>query len=471
MKTTCLSSSVLRSLVLFGGVIFTHPLQAVTNTFTQPPPPGYPAPGTGLQQPSTRATRQSAAAIQAPAGRPQYTQPPGYTYPPASAGYTYPPAPPGYGPAPKTPSTKSSKAPTHGKTTATGKAPAKPAATTTKKPAAGPPPPPKVYGPTGDLTNQVSRLRDSDRVQNMRIGELERDVSSIKRGGKGSTTRYDGGTDLAAHTTYISRPGDTLWRIASTHRVSVGEIQQLNRMTEDEVHVGQTLLIPSPHRLSGSTSTTQASYTPPTLTGSPSTGSAPASAPVTTTMVKVSSPLYYTVKKGDSLKAIALKHKITPVALATANKVKDVNKIIVGQRLKIPGRTTTTLVATKTRSAPPRAESPDTVPLPGFGVPGGAPPPAASGFAPASAPPSAPPPAPIAAAPPAAPKAPDTSDSHRGILAYRVDRSDTIETIATQFTTTPDHIREMNRLPSGSTLKPGDEIMVPAMGAVSVSSR
>jgi LysM repeat protein len=184
-------------------------------------------------------------------------------------------------------------------------------------------------------------------------------------------------------------------------------------------------------------------------------------------MVKVSSPLYYTVKKGDSLKAIALKHKITPVTLATANKIKDVNKIVIGQRLKIPGRTTTTLVATKTRSAPPRAESPDTVPLPGFGVPSSAPPPPATGFAPVPAPMPAAPPAPIAAAP----KGPDTSDSHRGILAYRVDRSDTIETIATQFTTTPDQIREMNRLPSGTTLKAGDEIMVPAMGAVSVSSR
>lgn len=453
MKTPCLSSSVLRSLVLCSAVLFALPLQAVTNTFTQPPPPGYPAPGAGLQQPPSRATRQSAAAIQAPVGRTQYPA----TYPPPP-GYTYPPAPPGYGPAPrtsapKTAAPKSSKTATHGKSTAKS--------TATKKPAAGPPPPPKVYGPTGDLTNQVSRLRDSDKVQNMRIGDLERDVSSIKRGGKGSTTRYDGGTDLAAHTTYIARPGDTLWRIASTHRVSVGEIQQLNRMTEDEVHVGQTLLIPSPHRLSSPT--TQVSYTPPTLTGAP----APLSAPVTTTMVKVSSPLYYTVKKGDSLKAIALKHKITPVTLATANKIKDVNKIVIGQRLKIPGRTTTTLVATKTRSAPPRAESPDTVPLPGFGVPSSAPPPPAAGFAPVPAPMPAAPPAPIAAAP----KGPDTSDSHRGILAYRVDRSDTIETIATQFTTTPDQIREMNRLTPGTTLKAGDEIMVPAMGAVSVSSR
>ncbi len=447
MKTPHPAFRALSTLVLFWLLASVAPLSAqVSHTFTGAPPPGYPAAGAGLQPPPTRATRQAAAAIQAPVGRPQYPT----TYPPP-AGYTYPPAPPGYGPPPKAPTPKSSahKSSTHGKSTA------KPAPA--KKPAAGPPPPPKVYGPTGDLTSQVTQLRESDKVQNIRIGDLERDVSSIKRGGK-STTRYDGGTDLAAHTTYISRPGDTLFRIASTHRVSVGEIQQLNRMTQDEVHVGQTLLIPSPHRLGASSPTTQqVSYTPPTLSSSP----APVSAPVK--MVKVSTPLYYTVKKGDSIKAIALKHKITPVTLATANKIKDVNKIAVGQRLKIPGRTTTVMVATKSKAAP-RAQSPDTVPLPGYGVPA-APPPPAAGLSPVPPPmPSAPPVA-------AAPKAPDTSDSHRGILAYRVDRTDTIETIATQFTTTPDQIREMNRLTPGTTLKAGDEIMVPAMGAVSVSTR
>ena len=221
-------------------------------------------------------------------------------------------------------------------------------------------------------------------------------------------------------------------------------------MTEEEVHVGQTLLIPSPHRLDSST--TQVSYTPATPGGS--------LAPVS--MVKVSSPVYYTVKKGDSLKAIALRHKMTAATLASANKIKDVNKIAVGQRLKIPGRTTTVTVAAKTKTPP--HESSDTIPLPGYGVPGALPPPAAGlGLAPA----------PMPAAPPApsAPKAPDKSDSHRGILAYRVDHSDTIETIATQFTTTPEQIRDMNRLSAGSTLKAGDEIMVPAMGAVSVSSR
>jgi peptidoglycan endopeptidase LytE len=286
----------------------------------------------------------------------------------------------------------------------------------------------------------VAKLRDSDKVQNLRLGELERDVSSIKRGGKSSGTRYDGGTDLAAHTTYVARPGDTLFRIASTHRVSVGEIQQLNRMTEDEVRVGQTLLIPSPHRLSSPT--TQVSYRPATP-GSSSTSA--------------STSTYYTVKKNDSLKAIAIKHKMATATLASANGIKDVNKIFVGQRLKIPGRSSS--VASSTRTTPSVRESSDTVPLPGFGISDPAPAPAA-GLAPA------PTPAPALAKPAAS-----TADSHRGILAYRVDRSDTIETIAGQFSTTPDRIREINRLNASTTLKPGDEIMVPAMGAVSVSGR
>lgn len=426
MKKPASASRVLSSLVAFGGMVL--PLSAqVSYTYTAPPPPGYPTTG-APKQTSTKSTRQSAAAVQNPATYPNY---PG-TYPPP-AGYTYPP-PPGYGTAPRTSTSKS-----------TATKPSTKSSSSSKKSTAGPPPPPKVYGTSGDLSSQVAKLRDSDKVQNLRLGELERDVSSIKRGGKSSGTRYDGGTDLAAHTTYVARPGDTLFRIASTHRISVGEIQQLNRMTEDEVRVGQTLLIPSPHRLSSPT--TSVSYRPSTP-GSSSTSA--------------SSSAYYTVKKGDSLKAIAIKHKMSTSTLASANGIKDVNKIFLGQRLKIPGRSSS--VASSTRSSPPARESSDTVPLPGFGISEPAP-------APAPAPATDLAPAPMPA--PAAPSKPTTSteESHRGILAYRVDRSDTIESIAGQFSTTPDRIREINRLNASTTLKPGDEIMVPAMGAVSVSGR
>ena len=342
--------------------------------------------------------------------------------------------------------------------------------TAAKKPAAGPPQISKVYVPTSDLTRKVTKIRENDKVQDIRIGELERDVSTIKRSGK-SGPRYDGGSDLTPYTTYVARPGDTLFHIASTHRVSVGEIQQMNRMNADEVHVGQTLLIPSPNRASSVPLTTQVSYNPVSLGGSLPPFSAPISTPVSAPvkMVKVSTPLYYTVKKGDSLKAIALKYKLAPATLASANKVKDANKITIGQRLKIPGHTTTKTVATRPKTT--RTASSDTVPLVGYVI--SAPPsPPAAGLGMIPAPMAAVPPAPAPPpAPAAAPKAPDTSDSHRGILAYRVDRTDTIESIATQFTTTPTQIREMNRLNADSILKAGDEIMVPAMGAVSVNSR
>lgn len=436
-----------RHFVAVGGLAAALPLSAqVSYTYTAPPPPGYPASGALKQPTSAKAARQSAAAVQAPSTYPAYPN----AYPPPP-GYTYPPPPPGYGPPPRTSGTGT-------KSTASSKSGTK---STSSKKSAVPPPPaakPKVYGPTGDLTHQVSKIADSDKVQNMRLGELERDVSSIKRGGKGSSQRYDGGTDIAPYTSYVARPGDTLFRIASTHRVSVGEIQQLNRMTEDEVHVGQTLLIPSPHR--ASSSVTQASYRP-SLPGGSYASPAPASSGTTTKTASAS----YTVKKGDSLKAIALKHKMTTATLASANRIKDANKIFVGQRLVIPGKTVASAPSSRavSRPAPPQHDAGDTVPLPGFGMASTAAPAPGQGLTPAPAPP------PVEPAPAPAPKpAANTYDTHRGILAYRVDRSDTIEGIAHQFSTTPDRIREMNRLNAGTPLKAGDEIMVPAMGAVSV---
>lgn len=45
---------------------------------------------------------------------------------------------------------------------------------------------------------------------------------------------------------------------------------------------------------------------------------------------------YYTVKKGDTLSAIAKRYKTTVSALVKANGIKDKNKIFEGQKIKIP---------------------------------------------------------------------------------------------------------------------------------------
>lgn len=46
----------------------------------------------------------------------------------------------------------------------------------------------------------------------------------------------------------------------------------------------------------------------------------------------------YTVEKGDTLSEIANKYHTTVSALASANGIKDPNKIYVGQKIKIPGK-------------------------------------------------------------------------------------------------------------------------------------
>jgi LysM repeat protein len=49
-----------------------------------------------------------------------------------------------------------------------------------------------------------------------------------------------------------------------------------------------------------------------------------------------------------------------------------------------------------------------------------------------------------------------------------VDATDTIDSIASQFGTTPARIREINHLQPTTKLSIGDEIVVPALGAVAV---
>ena len=48
-----------------------------------------------------------------------------------------------------------------------------------------------------------------------------------------------------------------------------------------------------------------------------------------------SAPAIYTVKRGDTLSAIARKHNTTVAALAKLNNIKNVNVINVGQVLKL----------------------------------------------------------------------------------------------------------------------------------------
>ncbi len=262
-------------------------------------------------------------------------------------------------------------------------------------------------------------------------------VGSSKKSTLARASKTSGSTD-AAPTTHLVRPGDTMWRIASAHRVSVGELQRVNRLVGENITIGQSLRIPAP-QLSRALATASDKLATPG--NQPTTGRA--------------SSATYTVKKGDSLKAIALRHQVTTAALANANSIQDANKVRVGQNLIIPERSSIAAspaeVPAKIASAPPAPRS-----SPSHEVPSAAEAAIASATQVLSA---------------APPKNPSSSrETHRGILAYRIDRSDTLESIAQQFSTTSERIREMNRLQPETMLKSGDEIMVPAMGAVAAKN-
>nr|WP_280519781.1 LysM domain-containing protein [Siminovitchia terrae] len=57
-------------------------------------------------------------------------------------------------------------------------------------------------------------------------------------------------------------------------------------------------------------------------------GSAPAKAPT-------QKAVYHTVKHGDTVSRLAVKYKVTQAQIKSWNKLKDINKIYVGQKLRV----------------------------------------------------------------------------------------------------------------------------------------
>ncbi|RKH47105.1 LysM peptidoglycan-binding domain-containing protein [Corallococcus llansteffanensis] len=109
-------------------------------------------------------------------------------------------------------------------------------------------------------------------------------------------------------TTYSVRSGDTLSGLAQRFHTSVGTLQKTNHIANANlIRVGQKLSVPDSFQAAA-----------------PSKGGGKAGS--------------YTVRSGDTLSGIASRHGTTVSALAKANHISNPNKIYVGQKLTIPGR-------------------------------------------------------------------------------------------------------------------------------------
>jgi LysM repeat protein len=108
--------------------------------------------------------------------------------------------------------------------------------------------------------------------------------------------------ELTARITYEVAPGDTLGAIAAQYRVSVADIRRWNRMSNDRINVGQSLVI----------------YTP----GGSSSGGE-----------RVRST--YTVRSGDMGSSIARRNGVSTADLQRWNRNVNLDRLRIGQELVI----------------------------------------------------------------------------------------------------------------------------------------
>ncbi|MFD0825424.1 LysM peptidoglycan-binding domain-containing protein [Neobacillus sp. M.A.Huq-85] len=110
------------------------------------------------------------------------------------------------------------------------------------------------------------------------------------------------------------KKGDTLSKYSKQYHISVAKIKSANKLKNDRIFVGQNLNIPVKGNTVAKQSTTPTSY-------------------------------IYTVKKGDTLSAIAKKYHTTVKQLKSLNNLKS-DFIRLGQKLKVSGKMTTQSIKT-----------------------------------------------------------------------------------------------------------------------------
>jgi membrane-bound lytic murein transglycosylase D len=116
--------------------------------------------------------------------------------------------------------------------------------------------------------------------------------------------------------------GQTLSHISYKYGVPISAIVELNGLTNrHRLSIGQRLIIPANKQTVAKSSSSQRSTKQRGTTGG--------------------SWFVYTVKKGDTISELAMKFKTTPWDIKTLNGLRNAHRISVGQKLKIPGGSST----------------------------------------------------------------------------------------------------------------------------------
>ncbi|KQQ99390.1 LysM peptidoglycan-binding domain-containing protein [Deinococcus sp. Leaf326] len=231
----------------------------------------------------------------------------------------------------------------------------------------------------------------------------------------------------AAPTTPVVRPvtmkvkaGDTLYRLARTHHLSVVQLRRWNGLSGNVIHVGQVLRLRPPATPAAVTRPVAAPVKPALVKPPPAKPAAARPAPVPDP-VKPAAPAVsrsggiYTVKRGDTLGVIARRAGVSVEALQQASGLKG-TLLQPGQRLRVPPRGTV-------------AAAPAVVRVPAL---------------------------------------PAGKESRLVYTYVRVGRGETATGLAARYRTTPDALRRLNGLSTVQMIVPGAKVLVPSRVAVPV---
>lgn len=150
------------------------------------------------------------------------------------------------------------------------------------------------------------------------------------------------------------QPGDTLYRLSRKHQVSLDELMRVNGLTSSNLKPGQKLVLPS----ASAAGARMAAVTPAALpqaspVAAPSSISPEAEAKYDGT---------YTVQPGDSIYAIARRHKVPFAELQQVNAIVDPLKVQPGVVLKVPTPSVATAAAPMRTAAVPEAPAMEPAP-------------------------------------------------------------------------------------------------------------
>jgi murein DD-endopeptidase MepM/ murein hydrolase activator NlpD len=143
------------------------------------------------------------------------------------------------------------------------------------------------------------------------------------------------------------QPGDTLYGLSRRHGVAISALMSANHLQDPNLKPGQKLVIP------GASQAPQHHAALPKPLPKPEQPRVAAAAPAA---ASGQAPPHwtgtYTVKQGDSLYAVAIRHKVALAELQRANGITDARKVMPGTTLKVPAVTASVAPERMAPSAP-----------------------------------------------------------------------------------------------------------------------